>query len=112
MSKATAPEIDPEDFLLAPLSPEQRLDAALRVAKEAFKGSKLSMTDVEAALAKVRRKRIPQPYCHSGRGTPPSDGRHRRFVLEECPNSFALGSGSEEDIQTYLRKLSDDHACT
>ncbi|MCK6553784.1 hypothetical protein L6Q96_04255 [Candidatus Binatia bacterium] len=62
MSKATTPKIDPEDFLLAPLSPQQRLDAALRVAKEAFKGSKLSMADVETAVAKVRRKRYDRAH--------------------------------------------------
>jgi hypothetical protein len=55
--KAPARRIDPEEYVLAALSPEDRLDAALRVAREAFRGAKLTMTDVEAAVRKVRRKR-------------------------------------------------------
>ena len=39
------------------LSPEERLDAALRVAREAFKDTELTLADVEAAVRKVRRKR-------------------------------------------------------
>ena len=55
--KAPARKIDPEEYILAALSPEDRLDAALRVAREAFRGAKLTMTDVEAAVRKMRRKR-------------------------------------------------------
>jgi hypothetical protein len=54
--KASAPKINPEEFILAALSPDDRLDAALRVAHEAFRGTELTMEDVEAAVRKVRRK--------------------------------------------------------
>ena len=54
--KASARKINPEEFILAALSPEDRLDAALRVAHEAFRGAKLTIADVEAAVRKVRRK--------------------------------------------------------
>ena len=54
--KASAQKINPEEYILAALSPEDRLEAALRVAHEAFRGSKLTIADVEAAVRKVRRK--------------------------------------------------------
>ena len=49
--------VRPDEYILAALSPEERLDAALRVAREAFKESELTVADVEAAVRKVRRKR-------------------------------------------------------
>jgi hypothetical protein len=55
--KAPARKIDPEEYILAALSPEERLDAALRVAREAFRGATLTMTDIDAAVRKVRRRR-------------------------------------------------------
>jgi hypothetical protein len=48
--------IDPEDYILSVLSPEDRLDAALKIAKEAFKGTKLTMKDINDAVKSVRRK--------------------------------------------------------
>ncbi len=37
--KATAQQVNPEDFILSVLSPEDRLDAAFKLAGEAFKGA-------------------------------------------------------------------------
>ena len=54
--KASAHKINPEEYILAALSPEDRLDAARRVAHAAFRGAKLTIADVEAAGRKVRRK--------------------------------------------------------
>jgi len=54
--RATAVKINPEDFILAALSPEDRLDAALKVAGEAFKKTRLTMKDVDSAVKSVRRK--------------------------------------------------------
>jgi len=54
--KETARKISPEDYLLSVLSPKDRLDAAFRVAEEAFKKSKLTVRDVENAVKVVRRK--------------------------------------------------------
>jgi len=48
--------IDPEDYILSVLSPEDRLDAALKIAREAFKGTKLTMKDIHNAVKSVRRK--------------------------------------------------------
>jgi hypothetical protein len=48
--------IDPEDYILSVLSPEDRLDAALNIAREAFKATKLTMKDIDNAVKTVRRK--------------------------------------------------------
>ena len=48
--------IDAEDYILSVLSPEDRLDAALKIAREAFKGTKLTMRDVDRAVRSARRK--------------------------------------------------------
>jgi hypothetical protein len=44
--KSARKAIDPEDYILSAISPEDRLDAALKIAKEAFKGTKLTMKDI------------------------------------------------------------------
>ena len=56
MGTATAKKISPEDYILSVLSPEERLEAAFKVAKEAFKTTKLTMRDVDNAVKAVRRK--------------------------------------------------------
>ncbi|NCO67265.1 MAG: hypothetical protein COY75_02420 [Nitrospirae bacterium CG_4_10_14_0_8_um_filter_41_23] len=54
--RATAQKIDLEDYILSVLSPEDRLDAAFKVAKEVFKKTKLTMKDIDNAVKSVRRK--------------------------------------------------------
>ena len=56
MGIASVKKINPEDYILSVLSPEERLDAAFKVAREAFKGTKLTMKDIENAVETVRRK--------------------------------------------------------
>jgi hypothetical protein len=56
MPVGTAKKINPEDYILAVLSPEDRLDAAFRVAGEAFKKTKLTTKDIDNAAKTVRRK--------------------------------------------------------
>lgn len=56
MSVSTVKKIDPEDYILSVLSPEDRLDAAFRVASEAFKKTKLTVKDIDNAVKTVRRK--------------------------------------------------------
>ena len=56
MKNATV-RVRPDEYILAALTPEERLDAALRVAREAFKEAELTLADVEAAVRKVRGKR-------------------------------------------------------
>jgi hypothetical protein len=51
-----AKRIEPEEYILSVLSPEDRLDAAFRVAGEAFKKTKLTMKDIDNAVKSVRRK--------------------------------------------------------
>jgi hypothetical protein len=56
MAITAAKRIEPEDYILSVLSPEDRLDAAFRVAGEAFKKTKLTMKDIDNAVKTVRRK--------------------------------------------------------
>jgi hypothetical protein len=48
--------VNPEDFILSVLSPEDRLNAAIDVAREAFRKNKLTMKDIDNAVKSVRRK--------------------------------------------------------
>jgi len=47
---------------------EDRLDAALKIAREAFKGTKLTMKDIDNAVKSVRRKACEKKEqgCHLG----------------------------------------------
>ena len=54
--KAVVKTVSPEDYILSVLSPEDRLDAAFKIAQEAFKNSKLTLTDIDNAVTAVRRK--------------------------------------------------------
>lgn len=51
-----AKKVNPEDFIPSVLSPEDRLNAAFDVAREAFRKSKLSMKDIDNAVKSLRRK--------------------------------------------------------
>ncbi|MBA7496036.1 hypothetical protein ES702_06634 [subsurface metagenome] len=54
--RTTTKEIDPEDYILSVLSPEERLDSAFKIAREAFKKTKLTIKDVEDAIERIRKK--------------------------------------------------------
>ena len=54
--KSTARKIAPEEYILSVLSPEDRLDAAFKIAGEAFKKTMLTTRDVENAVKLIRRK--------------------------------------------------------
>ena len=54
--KSATKIINPEDYILSVLSPEDRLDAAFKVAREALKGTKLTVKDIDNAVKSVRRK--------------------------------------------------------
>ncbi len=56
MSTAAAKKINPDDFILSALSPEDRLDAAFKIAGEAFKKTKLTMKHIDNAVKTVREK--------------------------------------------------------
>ncbi len=51
-----AKKLSPEDYILAVLSPQERLEAAFNVAREAFKDTTLKPADVRAAVEKVRKR--------------------------------------------------------
>ncbi|MFH1258386.1 MAG: hypothetical protein ABII74_00985 [Elusimicrobiota bacterium] len=54
--KSNAQKILPEDYILSVLSPEQRLDAALKLGTVAFQKTKLSIKDIEKVVSKIRKK--------------------------------------------------------
>jgi hypothetical protein len=54
--KSTAIKIAPEEYILSVLTPEERLEAAFRIAKEAFKKTTLTSKDIEKAVKSIRRK--------------------------------------------------------
>ena len=54
--RTAAQKVNPEDFILSALSPEDRLDAAFEVAREAFKKTRLTMKNIDNAVKSVRRK--------------------------------------------------------
>ncbi len=56
MAVSAAKKINPDDYILSVLSPEDRLDAAFKVAAEAFKKTRLTMKDIDNAVKTVRRK--------------------------------------------------------
>ncbi|MBI4824492.1 MAG: hypothetical protein HY805_09745 [Nitrospirae bacterium] len=49
-------KINPEDYILSVLSPEDRLDASFKVAEEAFKKTRLTLKDIDNAVKAVRKK--------------------------------------------------------
>ena len=51
-----AKKVNPEDYILSVLPPEDRLDAAFKVTHEAFKKTKLTVKDIDNAVKSVRRK--------------------------------------------------------
>jgi hypothetical protein len=52
----SAEKIDPGDYILSVLSPLDRLDAAFKVAAQAFKISALTINNIEKAVKTVMRK--------------------------------------------------------
>jgi hypothetical protein len=52
----TVPKINPEDYILSVLSPEERLNAAFRITREAFKNTSLTVEDIEKAVKRIRKK--------------------------------------------------------
>lgn len=54
--KTSVKKIKPDEFILSVLSPEDRIDAAFNVAKEAFKKSSLTMQDIDSAVKSVRKR--------------------------------------------------------
>ncbi len=57
--KTTVKKIQPDEFILSVLSPEDRVDAAFRIAREAFKKTSLTDRAIENAVKAVRKKHSP-----------------------------------------------------
>ena len=53
--KATA-KINPDEYILSVLSPEDRLEAALQIARKSFRKTALTIEDIEKAVKKVRSR--------------------------------------------------------
>lgn len=51
----SAQKIKPEEFILSVLSPEERLEAAFGVARQAFRKTGLKTGDIEQAVKSSRR---------------------------------------------------------
>jgi hypothetical protein len=64
--RTAATKVRPEDYILSVLPPEDRLDAAFRVAREAFKKTKLTMKDIDKAVGLVRRRAYEKETKNSG----------------------------------------------
>ena len=56
MKTATTQKILPEEYILSILSPEQRIDAVLKLSAVAFQNTKLTFEDIESAVKKIRKK--------------------------------------------------------
>ena len=54
--KTLTKQINPEDYILAALSPEDRLDISFKIAGKAFKNTKLTMKDIDRAVKSIRGK--------------------------------------------------------
>ncbi len=52
----TTAKVNPEDYILSVLTPEERLEAALKIARATFRRTTLTVKDIEKAVEKVRRK--------------------------------------------------------
>ena len=51
-----AKRIDPAEYILAVLPQQERLEISFRIAQEAFKGTTLSLEDIQAAAKKIRKR--------------------------------------------------------
>jgi hypothetical protein len=56
MAGSATKKMNPDEFIISVLSPEERFDAAFKVAGEAFKKTKLTMKDIKNAVKSVRRQ--------------------------------------------------------
>lgn len=54
--RAASVKINPEDYILSVLSPKDRLEAAFKVAEEAFKKTGLTLKDIDDAVKNIRKK--------------------------------------------------------
>jgi hypothetical protein len=54
--RATVKKIDPEDYILSVLPPEDRLDPAFQLAREAFRNPSLTLKNIDNAVKTIRRK--------------------------------------------------------
>jgi hypothetical protein len=52
----SAAKVDPDEYILSVLSPEDRLEAALKLAREVFRDTTLTLNDVNKAVKRIRRQ--------------------------------------------------------
>ena len=56
MKRSQKKQIRPDEFILSALKPDERLEAALKIAGEAFKDKVLTEEDINEAVKTVRKK--------------------------------------------------------
>jgi hypothetical protein len=61
----SAAKVNPDEYILSVLSPEDRLDAALKLAQEAFRDTTLTLNDVNRAVKRIRRQAYEKQTCSS-----------------------------------------------
>ena len=54
--KSSTKRIRPDDYILSAIKPAERLEAALKIAAEAFKNKDLSEEDITEAVKTIRKK--------------------------------------------------------
>jgi hypothetical protein len=59
--------IDPAEYILSILPPQDRLEIIFKIAQEVFKQTKLRVEDIDAAIKKIRRERYKSEKKAAGR---------------------------------------------
>ena len=54
--KTLTKQINPEDYILSVLSPEDRLDISFKIARKAFENTRLTIKDIDSAVKSIRGK--------------------------------------------------------
>jgi len=59
--------IEPAEYILSILPPQDRLEIIFKIAQEVFKQTKLRVEDIDAAVKKIRRERYKSEKKAAGR---------------------------------------------
>lgn len=54
--KTSLKRVNPEDYILSALKPDERLEAAFKLAKEVFHKTSLTVQDIDSAVKSLRKK--------------------------------------------------------
>jgi hypothetical protein len=59
--------IEPAEYILSILPPQDRLEIIFKIAQEVFKQTKLRVEDIDSAVKKIRRERYKSEKKAAGR---------------------------------------------